>query len=428
MHYPTYNRHSALSLSMIVVMTITLLCSCKTTKQEYKIPEPKAAVVNESKAYQDKLQFPFDDKGMDLNVNIAFDEAENVLTLSLSATRQLMVFRQDVFYGMVFTHPFLKPRRLEPKKLPYPVLIQPDMQITLSKNVWKGFRKNRNQHIFNHWLVGVSPELKVIEPSLRTDKTPEATLIVDSIVQRFHVDPKATKASFTLRNFLVVDKDGMPIPTMQLKRSKSSSQNYQIVCEKDLNLTYNVMIQRNPCFGQDSLIAVMQTRIDDVMKAYTNLHEACPTGVVHSTQEQGIFNQHKKFLISQYPCINDSSACAALQAAYTKYNTYADSIAKAPCTYVKPLPAPGHDDDGMPNIGVRPNIILDAAHRIDNIVAQAMLSHDAAQIHDLMTTGEDIIFTITKAVREKGLINEDQRKAYNVFLKAKAYFKSTTFR
>lgn len=410
---------------MIVLITIMLMASCASQKTDYKIPEPKLAVLSEDNPYKETIQFPFDDKGLDMNVTMSFDEPSNILTLTITGSRQLMVFRQDVFYGIVFSHPLFKDRVFHPEKLPYPVLVQPNMSITMAKSVWKGFNKRRIEHLFNNWLVGVSPELQAITPSIRTNDSPEATLIVDSIVQRFRVDPKATKASFTLRNFLVADKDGLPVPNAMLKRKSTSSLNYKIVYEKDLNLTFNVKIQRNPCFALDSLIAATEARINEIRKAYTNLHAACPTGIVNSKQEQGIFNQHKKYLLSQFTCITDSSACSTLQDAYNRYNCYVDSINTSPCTFVKPLSdIEKEEGNGFSHTGIKPSTILDAAHRLDNIVSQIMISNDAAQIRDLTMAGHKLILTITNAVRAKGLINEEQRKAYILFLKAKSYFKS----
>lgn len=417
---------------MLALIAVMLISSCAAQKQEYKIPDPKTAVVSEENPYREKLQFPFDDKGLDLNVALSFNETDNILTLCVSGSRQLMVFRQDTYYGKVFSKSMMGQRTLDPKKLPYPVLIQPNLKITLSNNVWKSFRKKRVQHLFNNWLVGVSPELEAITPSTTTQDTPEATLIVDSIVQRFKVDPKATKASFTLRNFLVADKDGLPtLPSpIQLKREKQSaaSLNYQIVYENDLNLTFNVKLQRNPCFGQDSLIALFDKRVSEIKKAYENLHEACPTGIVNSEQERGVFNQHRKFLQSQFPCMADSSACTTLQDAYNRYNAYVDSIKNAPCVYVKPQQEQGKDADGVPNIGVRASYILECAHRLDNIVSQIMVSRDAVQIHDLIDSGNSIVVIVTKAVHDKGLINAEQKSAYEVFQKARSYFRSVALR
>lgn len=410
----------------MISLVAMLLSACSTKKHVFKEPEIKQAVVSEENSFQDKLKFAFDDKGLDLNVNMAFDETSNLLTLSLTGNRQLMVFKQDVLYKRVFKHPFIPSRRLDPKKLPYPVLIQPKLKVKMAKKVYKSYPRKRRFHIFNNWLVGTSPELQMIAPTVRSGEQPEATLIVDSIVQRFRVNPKATKASFTLRNLLVADKDGMPIARMQLKRKPNTSLTYQIVDDHDLNLTYEVKIQRNPCFGQDSLIAATQSRIVQVSKALKLIREACPTGIVHSEEEEGIFKQHKQYLLSQFPAISDSSACTTLQDAYKHYNLYVDSIAKLSCTLVPLIPT--EESNGTYGIGVRASTILEAAHRLDNLVSQIMVTHDAVQVHDLTVAGRNIITTLTRTVHENGLIDDEQRSAYEIFLKAKTYFNSTVAR
>lgn len=426
---PTTNIINRLFLSVMSIIAIMLTAACASQKAaSLKAPEVKTALVSHDTPYEEKLQIPFDDKGVDIDVSLLFDETDNMLTLNLKGSRQLMVFRSDVYSGDIFRHSFLGKRRLVPSKLPYPVLVQPNMKITLSDDVWKSFSKKRSRHLINSWLAGTSPELTPITPTIATNESPEAPLVVESVSQRFRVDPNATEASFTLRNIFVIDKDGTVVPPIEIKRNPSAKLRYEITCEKDLNLTFKVRIQRDPCFGQDSLIARTKARVNDVKTAYTNLRKACPDGTVSSAQEQGVFNQHRSFLLSQFPCITDSSACAAVQEAYTQYNAYVDSIKSCPCVYVKPLTGAGTGPDAMPLIGVRASYILDMAHRLDNIVAQMMVSRDATQIHDLINSGNTIVQSLSKAVRDKGLINIEQRAAYQEFLKARSYFRSALLR
>lgn len=427
----TTTRHNdivrRLSQSLMTVCIALLVQGC-TTKQKttYEIPEPKAAGISAGRPYEEKLQLPFDDRGMDVNVDIAFDEAENLLTLTLTGSRPLMAFRSETAYANVFRHPLLRQRQFLPGKLPYPVLVQPETKITLSKQVWKGFNKKRSKHIFNPLIGSTSPELQPLGQS--SENTAAATLLSRSVTQYFRVDPKATKASLTLRNLLVAERNGMPSPAAQLKRNQGRKQRYRIVYDKDLNLTYNLTLQRDPCFGTDSLLAAVRTKIESVKQAYANLHDACPDGTVSSEQEQGVFNQHRSFLLSQFASIADSCACPALQQAYAEYNGYVKAIRQLPCVYVKPLPEPGKDELGMPNIGVKASYILDTAHRLDNIVSQILVSHDTAQIHDLTNTAGSLIETLMKAVRERGLTSDEQRDAYTEFLKARSYFSSAILR
>lgn len=423
-HTHQHNQSFRLPLGMMLLVAVMLLCACSTaTKQPHKAPESKAATVSEANSFHDKLQIPFDDKGLDLNVNIAFDEEENILTISLTGTRQLMVFRDDIVYKSAFRKAFLGKRHLKANLLPYPVLVRPNTKITLAKEIWNSFPKKRSKHIFNNWLTNVSRELQVIAPSHSSDESAEATLIVDSIVQRFHVAPKATKASFTLRNILVADRQGKPQPKVAQKRNTGSETTFQIVGDNDLNLTYNLTIQRDPCFGQDSLIEVTNTKVNNVMKAYATLRKACPTGIVTTPEEQGIFNQHRQYLLSQFPFITDTTSCYTLQTAYSQYNQYVDSIATASC-HVVPIVSDEAGNSRL-NIGVRARTILDAAHRLDNLVSQIMVTHDAAQEHDLTVSGRNIILSITKAVHDNGLHDEEQRKAYEIFLRAKSYFNAS---
>ena len=74
------------------------------------------------------------------------------------------------------------------------------------------------------------------------------------------------------------------------------------------------------------------------------------------------------------------------------------------------------------SIGVNTETLLSTAKRLDDIVATIMVSHDQTEIRDLRNLGRDIIRIVNANVSNKGLRNEEQRKAFAMFRKAEEYF------
>lgn len=395
------------------VLLMLALCAAKAQPKEQQVKE---AAVADGSLFEDIVNIPFDDKGLDLTVHMTFDEVNNELTLSLVGSRQLFVFQQDTQRKKAFTG-FWSRRTLRPERLGYATLTEPKTKYKLTSAVVKSFSKPRKKHLFNKWITNVSSTLTPVEESV-TQLTP------DSIVKKFLVAPTATKASFTLRNILVLDpKEEMA--AAEEKRNKGKTLHYRFVLDNDLATTYNVTIKRDPCLFMQPAIDSVDTRIADIRSAYHRLRKSCATGKATSQTEVNIFNQHRQYLLSQYIPITDSTHCGNLMKAYTAYNNYVDSIANAPCIYI---PIDNSPSALSASIGVSAETLLSAAKRLDDIVATIMVSRDATEIRDLRNLGRDIMRIINTNVSSKGLRNDEQRKAFAVFRKAEEYFLSVTMK
>ena len=395
------------------VLLMLALCAAKAQPKEQQVKE---AAVADGNLFEDIVNIPFDDKGLDLTVHMTFDEVNNELTLSLVGSRQLFVFQQDTQRKKAFTG-FWSRRTLRPERLGYATLTEPKTKYKLTSAVVKSFSKPRKKHLFNKWLTSVSSNLTPVEASV-TQLTP------DSIVQKFLVAPTATKVSFTLRNILVLDpKEEMA--AAEEKRNKGKTLHHRFVLDNDLSTTYNVTIKRDPCLFMQSAIDSVNTKIADIRGAYHRLRKSCSTGKATSQTEVNIFNQHRQFLLSQYIPIADSTHCGNLMKAYTAYNNYVDSIANAPCIYISIDNSPSALSS---SIGVSAETMLSAAKRLDDIVATIMVSQDATEIRDLRNLGRDIMRIVNANVSSKGLRNVEQRKAFSVFRKAEEYFLSVTMK
>ena len=393
-----------------------LITGATTLVAQQKEQQVKDAAVSDGSLYEDIVNVPFDDKGLDITVHIAFDETDNLLTLSLTGTRQMFVFQDDTYRKKAFTGWFSR-RSFHPERLSYPTLVEPKTKYKLTSPVVKSFNKPRKKHLFNKWITNVSKALTPLASPL-TSVTP------DSIVQTFSIDPKATKVSFTLRNILVLDTKE-PMAQAAEKRNSGKTIHYRFVLDHDLATTYNVQLKRNPCFGARRAIDSLRTRVAEVRNSYRRLQKSCPTGKATSDTEVNIFNQHRQYLLARYAPIADSTKCSDLQTAYDAYNSYVDSIAGAPCVYI---PVDNSGSTLAASMGISPETMIAAAKRLDDIVASIMVSRDPVEIRDLRNLGRDIIRSVNANLSTKNFHDDEQRRALAVLRKAEEYFLSITMK
>ena len=400
---------------LTIMLMATAMCIAANAQQA-RTPQTKDIVVADDSLYEEMVNIPFDDKGLDLTVHLTFDEDDNELTLSIAGSRQLFAFLADTQRKKAFTG-FWSRRHFRPERLSYATLIEPKTKYKLTSKVVKSFAKPRRRHLFNKWLDNLSPcQTPIGRPTL--------SLTPDSLVQRFKVDPTATKASFTLRNILVLDpKEEQAIAAK--KRNKGKTLHYRFVLDNDFSTTYNISIRRNPCFAMQPFVDSARTRVADVRTAYRRLLKSCPTGKATSQTEVNIFNQHRQYLLSQYVPTADSTSCGELMNEYRAYNSYIDSIAAAPCVFV---PIDEGTATASTSIGISAENIMSAAKRLDDIVASIMVSDDATEMHDLRNLGREIVRIVNTSVASRKLRGSDQRKAYAIFKKAEEYFMSVTMK
>ena len=124
-----------------------LITGATTLVAQQKEQQVKDAAVSDGSLYEDIVNVPFDDKGLDITVHIAFDETDNLLTLSLTGTRQLFVFQDDTYRKKAFTGWFSR-RSFHPERLSYPTLVEPKTKYKLTSPVVKSFNKPRKKHLF----------------------------------------------------------------------------------------------------------------------------------------------------------------------------------------------------------------------------------------------------------------------------------------
>lgn len=395
-----------------LILLALIVASCASKKPILTEPTSKSVTVSTDSIYADELKFPVDEQGLDVAVSMDFNEEQNLLTMVLKSARPVIALKQDIVYRNVFHKVALGKRWLKEDKLPYGVLVKPNTKMYLSGKLYKTYAKKRKNHRFNPLLGKYSASLTPVLTNAR-----EENLMQDSVVLRFSVDPKSTKASVTLRNMMVLNDMGKPKGFLFFK--PKGKNRYAITADKDMNLTYDINIQRNPCFGTGSLQDSLSNNLENVTRDYKLLVSACPTGTAADQGAVDVFEQHRNLLLSKYPRFTAKNPCPQVQSLMDRNNAMIDSISGAKCIYI----APKVDDEGQLLVGVNPQLLLDIAHKLDDDVAHILYSKDPVEIYDLTMTCKEVIRNTNNTIHNRGVINEDQRKALKIYRQSELYFR-----
>lgn len=365
--------------------------------------------VSTDKPYTDLVQSKIDDQGLDLNVRVAFDEETNQVTVSVTSPRQIFAFydryrHRDVFKG------WLGKRKLRLDRLPASPLVEHRSDYRIKRAVVKQYKKPRRNHAYLPWLV---------TPCLTT-LTPSQTLLPDSLVETFTVDADKREIEFTLRNILVVEHNNglpanAPLPVALNKRRK----HFRFIAECDLQRTYHITLQRDPCLGNAEAVEAAQQSLDELRGEWKKLLGTFNPNTPISPTAHDILDKSKAYIALRYHAYSDSSACANLNNLYTTYNTLLDSVSKLDCPIIEPTA----NDNKENLVGVSPESVLAQAHRIDSNVGRYLISNSPQERSDLARECRRVIADTQDLIRTNGVINDEQRKAVAVFNKSASYFR-----
>ncbi len=383
-----------------------LLVLCLVAATAGSAQTVKSITVSQGKSYTDHISLKDDSRDMDLMAKFIFNEQTNTLNVCLISYRDLFVFPTDVPMKKTISG-----KRIKPDKLPFVVNSESGTKYVLTKDYLKTLPKNRKKAIFHQWATteGLQPIPK------------EYKMVNDFVSQDFSITNKADAVTITLRDVLMLEKK---------ENGKPNKVEYDVVWGKDLNTTYRVYIERNPCFGMEQQIAAAQKALDGITTGFHNLQERFGTGLVSNAASLANFKEMKELLIGQYPRKTEQSPCPDIQQKQDAYNSVLDSITSMRCRMVSAASYTGGTGGavgkgGAPREGVDAGFILTQARLIDDAVSQWVLSKDMAQKADLKKKCQEIVSTVKTAVAQKGLVNESQRRAYSHFNEAAAYYRTT---
>lgn len=366
----------------------------------------KNVTVAQGKSYTDHVSLRDDSRDMDLMVKFIFSEQTNTVTVCLISYRDLFVFPTDTPYRQTVSG-----RRIKPSRLPFVVDAAPDTRYELSRDYLRSLPKHRKKTVFHQWITASG--MQAIPMEYR--------MVNDYVSQDFTVTGKADAVTVTLRDVLMMQKD---------ENLRKKNTRYSVVWGKDLNTTYHIFIERDPCFGKEEEKAAATAALEGLRTAAANLKERYASGVAANSESLANFREMKSLLIGQYPEATETSPCPDVQAARDEYNAILASVKAMKCrlrssSATGGAGGAGGAGGGATGEGVDAGFILTQARQIDETVSQWAVSQDKAQKADLKRRCRDIIAAVRAAVAQKGIRGEAQRRALQHFNEAIKYFQNT---
>jgi hypothetical protein len=210
------------------------------------------------------------------------------------------------------------------------------------------------------------------------------------------------------------------------KTEKKKYNRYDIPFGRDLNLQYQVTIERNPCFGMDTEIDGAQKALEGVSKSYASMKSKYGSGEVPSQPSLKIFEEMKSTVLGQFQkdSVHAQSPCPELQTTWSQYNQYVDSIAAMKVVVVDP-----NKDGG--NHGISPEdikILLIKSRQIDLSVSRWLVTTDPVQREDIIKEIQNNIKTGTELLGGRHGVTAEQKQAIATFRAAEQYFNKTCLR
>lgn len=386
----------------LVMAAFLLLSAALTTVSAQTL---RNVTVAQGKSYTDHISLRDDSRDMDLMVKFIFTEQTNTVTVCLISYRDLFVFPTDTPFRQTVSG-----RRIKPSRLPFVVDAAPDTRYVLSRDYLRSLPKHRKKMVYHQWITASG--MQAIPMEYR--------MVNDYVSQDFTVTGKADAVTVTLRDVLMLQKDD----NLRKKRTQ-----YNVVWGKDLNTTYHIYIERDPCFGKEEEKAAATAALEGIRTAAANLKQHYSSGYVSSRESLDNFREMKSLLLGQYPEITDKSTCPDVQQARDEYNAILASVKAMKCRLRTAGSGSGGSGSGHSagptGEGVDAGFILTQARQIDETVSQWAVSNDKAQKADLKRRCQDIITTVRTAVAQKGIRGEAQRRAVQHFNEAIKYFQNT---
>ena len=351
----------------------------------------KTVSVSGDAAYTDHISLAEDARDMDVMVKFIFDEANNVLTVSVLSYRSLFVFREASNYNAV-----VRCNRLRPELLPYVAESGDKDVFRLSRQLRKSIPSPRCKYVFKRWI-----EYDGLQP-VPTDYK----MVNDYIEQSFDILQMRNAVTVTIRDLYLLDISG---------RHPSE---YSLLLGKDLNTKYHISIQRNPCLGKEKELAASVKLCEDVRTAYESFSKVYQDGEVDNSEALKHFEETRTLLLTQFPPRQDLSDCPSVNTVMQQYNDYVDSISTFTCV-VREKVALAWDK------GLDVKMIYTQARQLDKAVARWLVSKDELERQDLVAQCRDIVQDVSAMIQRHSPSTPEEVKAVKVYNQAERYFKKT---
>jgi len=353
----------------------------------------KTITVRQNESYTDHISLAEDARDKDLMVKFVFNENENKLTVSLISYRNLFVFWDNVRFK-----PLVKGRTLRPDMLPYVTVYEPTDKFKVSKKFKWSIPYPQKDFSFSRWI-----EYEGMQPVPQ-----EYKMVNDFISQTFDVLNKRSAVMVRLRDVMLID---------DISKSEHKKV-YEIPYGRDLYLEYQVIIDRNPCYGLEEEIETANKALESVTASYASLDSKFGSGVVATRESLEIFESMKSVMLQQYPSKDVQTPCPELLSLWGKYNNYVEKIGQMTCAVRS-----ASKQRAMGGVVMSASELLDRAKRLDKAVARWLVSDDNIERRDIVTQCKAII----REVHASGMTGgtPDQMSAIGIFRAAEHYFTIT---
>ena len=355
----------------------------------------RTVTVAQGQSYTDHLSLKVDSKDMDMMVKFVFDEDANQLSVSLISYRTIFVF-----WDRVRLKPLVKGRTIRPDQLPYVVTYDPKDKYKITKLFKSTVPKPRKTFYFQRWM-----DYDGLQPVPQ-----EYNMVNDYITQTFDILNKRNLVTFSLHDIFLMDKT-----------EKKKYNLYEIPFGRDVNIEYQVTIQRNPCLDFGDEIASSQKALEGLTTSFKTLKKNYGGGKALSQEALKAFEDLKKNLLEQYPPKTDSTPCPDLTSIWETYNQYVDSVKSIHCVLAQ-------DDNSGGELGIPTDngkVILMKARQLDRTVSRWLVSKDANERRDLIRAGQGLIDEVNGIIGNRQGSNQAQRQAISMFRAAERYFNNT---
>ena len=328
-------------------------------------------------------------------MKFVFDEDANQLSVSLISYRTIFVF-----WDRVRLKPLVKGRKIRPDQLPYVAACDPKDRFKITKLFKSTVPKPRKTFYFQRWM-----DYDGLQPVPQ-----EYKMVNDYITQTFDILNKRNLVTFTLHDIFLMDKT-----------EKKKYNLYEIPFGRDVNIEYQVTIQRNPCLNFGDEIASAQKALEGVMGNFKTLQKNYDGGKALSADALQAFEDLKSNLLDQYPPKTETSPCPDLMSVWNDYNQYVDSIKSIKCVLAKDTGSGG--DLSIPTDNGK--VILLKARQLDRIVSRWLVSKDVTERRDLLRSGQGLVDEVNGMIGNSQGANPAQRQAITMFRAAERYFNNT---
>ena len=355
----------------------------------------RTITVAQGQSYTDHVSMKVDSKDMDMMVKFVFDEDANQLSVSLISYRTIFVF-----WDRVKLKPLVKGRTIRPEQLPYAVTYDPKDKYKITKLFKSTVPKPRKTFYFQRWM-----DYDGLQPVPL-----EYNMVNDYITQTFDILNKRNLVTFMLHDIFLMDKT-----------EKKKYNLYEIPFGRDMNIEYQITIQRNPCLNFGDEIASSQKALEGLMGAFQTMKKNYGGGKALSQDALKAFEDMKSNLLEQYPPKTDSTPCPDLMSIWENYNQYVDSIKSIKCVLAQDLGDGG--ELGVPTDNGK--VIIMKARQLDRIVSRWLVSKDALERRDLVHSGQGLVDEVNGIIGNRQGSNAAQRQAISMFRAAERYFNNT---